>query len=188
MSQHVTQDEVAVRYSDALDHVRGTWMEHAAHAERLLVATSWRCELDADELAAQLRRVQYQAHVASELTAGLVPPPSSIDDHVRLIATLTLCRDTFSVLAVRCDIDEFDDDAAQVGAQVLSSVVEDFHNARTSSALVGAWRSHERFDIEQAMLDGAESPMRRWWSTLVWMTIAAGAGLLGSEAVHLMID
>jgi len=184
MKQHVAQDQVAVRYADGVDHVWTAWEPTLRRCERMLGASSWRAGSDPEELAHQLRRAQYRAHTASEFAAGLVPPPSATDAHGFLLGTLASCRDTLGVLAIRAELDELDDDTAEIGLHAVDVTRDAFRGARSTTALVHAWVAEDQVDPE--WLHERSSPSRLW-PFLLWMLIASCAALFVVLVVQVLV-
>lgn len=175
MKQHVVHDQVAVRYADDVDHVWMSWEPSLRRCERLLGGHSWRAGIDGDEVAGHLRRAQYHAHTAAEFAAGLVPPPSAADAHAFLLAALGACRDALGVLAVRAELDELDDDTAEIGLHAVDVTRDAFRGARSTTALVHAWVADDR--VDPSWLDQDHRPTRAWMVAL-WVFVAACAALL----------
>ena len=174
MKQHVVPDQVAVRYADGVDHVWTAWEPSLRRCERLLGGHTWRAGLPSDDLAAQLRRAQYRAHSAAEFAAGLVPPPSAADAHAFLLGSLGSCRDALGVLAVRADLDELDDDTAEIGMHAVDITRDAFRGARSTTALVHAWIAEDQVDPEWLHEQRHGS---RVWSIVLW-ALVAGCALL----------
>ncbi|MEO6866719.1 MAG: hypothetical protein ABI200_01725, partial [Gaiellales bacterium] len=101
---------------------------------------------DSDELAEELRRVQYRAHSSSEFAAGLTPPPSALDAHLIVMGSLIACRDALGVLAVRADLDELDEETAEIGLHAIDATRDAFMGVRSSTALVHAWVANDQVD------------------------------------------
>lgn len=184
MKQHVVHDQVAVRYADGIDHVWSTWEPALRRCERILGGHSWRSGLEAEELASQLRRAQYRAHTASEFASGLVPPPSAIDAHAMLIGTLSSCRDALGVIAIRAEMDELDDDVAEIGLHAVDTTRDAFRGARSTTALVHAWVADDRVDPEWLH---QPQPQSRAWQFLLWMLAATCVALFVVLAVELVL-
>ena len=184
MKQHVVHDQVAVRYADGVDHVWTGWEPALRRCERLLGGQSWRADIDADELASQLRRAQYRAHMAAEFASGLVPPPSAIDAHTMLVATLSACRDALGVIALRAELDELDDDIAEIGLHAIDTTRDAFRGARSTTALVHAWIADDRVDPE--WLAPRDAPSRAWQFAL-WALAAACVALFVVLAVEVLL-
>ncbi|MCW2928864.1 MAG: hypothetical protein JWM86_2832 [Thermoleophilia bacterium] len=174
MKQHVVPDQVAVRYADGVDHVWTTWEPSLRRCERLLGGHTWRAGIASDELAAELRRAQYRAHSAAEFAAGLVPPPSAAEAHLLLLGSLGSCRDALGVLAVRADLEELDDDTAELGMHAVDITRDAFRGARSTTALVHAWIAEDQ--VDPAWLHEAR-PGSRAWQIVLW-TLVAGCALL----------
>lgn len=186
MKQHVAQDQVAVRYTDGIDHVWESWAPAAIRCERLFSAGSWRVGIAADELASILRQAQYRAHTASEFAAGLVPPPSAADSHAYLLGTLASCRDALGVLAVRAELDELDDDVAEIGLHAVDATADAFRGARSSTALVHAWLAEDA--VDPVWLLEPEQPRRAWSAVLLWGLVAGSTSLLVALLVQLAMS
>lgn len=187
MRQHVIHDEVAVRYADGVDHVWSAWSPALQRCERLLAAIATDVDLDGydgDDVAAVLRSVQYRVHTSAEFAAGLVPPPSASDSHRLLLSSLAACRDVLSVLAVRAELDELDEEAALAGIGAARATRDAFASARTSTALVHAWTSDD--EVDPVWVVERRTPSRTW-SFLLWLAIAASAGLLTVLGVELLL-
>jgi hypothetical protein len=185
MKQRVAHDQVAVRYTDGIDHVWAAWEPAARRCERLFGATSWRAGMAPAELAAVLRQAQYRAHTASEFAAGLLPPPSASDAHAYLLGTLASCRDALGVLAMRAELDELGDDVAEIGLHAVDATCDAFRGARSCTALVHAWIAADQVDPDwlQQSSDGSRS-----WSTVVlWVLVASGATMLVALVVQLLV-
>jgi hypothetical protein len=185
MKQHVATDQVAVRYADGVDHVWSTWEPALRRCERVLGGQAWRAGVDGDELAHQLRRAQYRAHTAAEFASGLVPPPSAIDAHTMLVATLGACRDALGVIALRAELDELDEDIAEIGLHAVDTTRDAFRGARTTTALVHAWIADDQVDPE--WLHPASPPASRTWQFLLWMLAATCAALFIVLTVQLFV-
>ena len=184
MKQHVVHDQVAIRYADGVDHVWTAWEPSLRRCERTLGATSWRAGVEPDELAGPLRRAQYRAHTAAEFAAGLMPPQSATDAHAVLLGTLASCRDTLGVLAIRAELDELDDDVAEIGLHAVDITRDAFRGARSSNALVHAWIAEDRVDPE--WLHEQSAPARTW-PFLLWMLIATCAALFVVLVVQVLV-
>ena len=184
MKQHVVQDQVAVRYADGVDHVWTTWEPSLRRCERMLGATSWRAGVEGEELALQLRRAQYRAHTAAEFAAGLVPPPSAADAHGFLLGALGSCRDALGVLAIRAEMDELDDEVAEIGLHAVDVTRDAFRGARSTPALVHAWIAEDQVDPE--WLHDRSEPSRLW-PFLLWMLIATCAALFVVLVVQVLV-
>ena len=176
MKQHVAHDQVAVRYADGIDHVWSSWEPSLRTCERLFGAYTWRCDIDADDLAAQIRRAQYRAHTAAEFSSGLVPPPSALEAHAYLLGTLGACRDALGVLAVRAELDELTDDVAELGLHAVDATRDAFRGARSTSVLVQAWVAEDR--VDPSWLQDPDDSRHAWTSTVVWGLVALCALLL----------
>ncbi|MCW2925062.1 MAG: hypothetical protein JWM98_2466, partial [Thermoleophilia bacterium] len=174
MKQGVARDGVAVRYADGVDHVWDEWEPTLRRCERLLSGHTWRAGFESEELASQLRRAQYRAHTSAEFAAGLVPPPSATDAHGLLLGSLASCRDTLGVLAVRADLDELDDDTAEIGLHAVDITRDAFRGARSTTALVHAWVAEDQVDP-----GWLHEPARRTWAwpVLLWLLVATCAVL-----------
>jgi hypothetical protein len=170
MKQHVVHDQVAVRYADGVDHVWTDWEPSLRRCERIFGPSPWRMSIDGDDIAEQIRRSQYRAHTAAEFAAGLVPPPSAHDAHAVLLGTLAACRDALGVLAIRAELDELDDEMADVGLQTLELTRDAFRGARSTTALVQAWTPEEQVDPRWLHEDHQPS---RVWPALLWGLVAA---------------
>lgn len=173
MHQHVIQDQIAVRYADGIDDVWDSWEPSLRRCERLLGATAWRTSMD-DEQATQLRRAQYRAHTAAEFAAGLIPPSSATEAHASLLGALASCRDVLGVLAIRAELDEFDDDVAEIGLHAVEMTRDAFHGARTTTALVHAWIADDH--IAPEWLD-EHSPSSHVWPWVLRMLVMAAISL-----------
>lgn len=184
MGQHVVHDQVAVRYADGVDHVWAAWEPSLRRCERILGAQAWRAGADGDELATQLRQAQYRAHTAAEFAAGLVPPPSAIDAHAVLVSMLGSCRDTLGVIAVRAEMDDLDDDTAEIGLHAVDMTRDAFRGARSTTALVHAWIAEDQ--VDPAWLHHREQPSRVW-PVLLWMLAAACVALFIVLGVELLL-
>lgn len=170
MKQHVVHDQVAVRYADGVDHVWSAWEPALRRCERLLGGPTWRSGLQPDDVAEQLRRAQYRAHTAAEFSAGLVPPPSASDAHAFLLGALGSCRDTLGVLALRAELDELDEDTAEIGLHAVDTTRDAFRGARSSTALVHAWIADDRVDPDWLHV---ERPSSQLSTFLLWTLVAA---------------
>lgn len=184
MRQHVIHDQVAVRYADGVDHVWTGWEPALRRCERLLGGQSWRSGIDGDEVASQLRRAQYRAHMAAEFASGLVPPPSAIDAHSMLVAMLSSCRDALGVIALRAEMDELDDDIAQIGLHAVDATRDAFRGARSTTALVHAWIADD--GVDPAWLQPQAAPSRTWQFVL-WMLAAGCVALFVVLAVEVLL-
>jgi len=186
MKQHVVNDQVAVRYADGMDHVWTSWVPSLRRCERLLGAQSWRAGLSGEEIADQLRRSQYRAHTAGEFAAGLVPPPSAATAHGFLMESLTSCRDTLGVIAIRAELEELDDDTAEIGLHAVDTTRDAFRGARASTALVHAWVADD--GVDPSWFDA--TPMRRtarWTALVVWVLVGVCALLITALLVEVLI-
>jgi hypothetical protein len=188
MKQHVAIDLVAVRYSDGIDHVWHAWAPHALRCQQVFSAACADAIDDGDAAATTLRTAQYQAHVASEFAAGLVPPPSSSDPHAVLLATLASCRDALGVLAVRAEIDELDLDVAEIGLHAIEACGEAFRGVRSSTALVHAWVADDNVDPAWlAQEDAVGGPQGRWIMVGLWVLAAGALSSLAVLIVHVVL-
>jgi hypothetical protein len=184
MKQHVVTDQVAVRYADGVDHVWTTWEPALRRCERILGGQTWRSGLDAEDLSSQLRNAQYRAHMAAEFASGLVPPPSAIDAHSMLIGTLGACRDALGVIALRAEMEELDEDIAEIVLHAVDTTRDAFRGARSTTALVHAWIADDRVDPD--WLSDARPPSRTW-QFLLWMLAATCAALFIVLTVQLFL-
>lgn len=176
--QHATRDQVAVRYADGVDHVWSTWEPSLRRCERIFGASSWRAGIDAEELAVQLRQSQYRAHTASEFAAGLVPPPSALDAHAYLLASLASCRDALGVLAVRAELESLDEDVAEIGLHAVDTTRDAFRGARSTTALVHAWIADD--GVDPSWMAPRRTPSSsRAWRAFGWLVLVSMAGLAG---------
>jgi hypothetical protein len=132
MSNHVINDQIASLYADGVEHVWSSWEPSLARCERLLGNSDRRNQLHSDELAHRFRRAQYQAHVASEFAAGLAPPAFAAASHDLLVASLATCRDTLSVIALRAELEELDDETALIGLLAIDSTRSAVRGTRLS--------------------------------------------------------
>lgn len=182
--QHATRDQIAVRYADGVDHVWATWEPSLRRCERIFGASSWRTGIDGEELATQLRQSQYRAHTAAEFAAGLVPPPSALDAHAYLLASLAACRDALGVLAVRAELDSLDDDVAEIGLHAVDTTRDAFRGARSTTALVHAWIADDRVDPAWLTPRGPARATRAWrlFGWIALLSMAALVGLLIAQA------
>lgn len=169
MKQHVVHDQVAVRYADGVDHVWTAWEPALRRCERLLGGHSWRSELDSQDLASQLRNAQYRAHMAAEFASGLVPPSSALDAHSMLVGTLGACRDALGVIALRAELEELDDDIAEIGLHAVDTTRDAFRGARSTTALVHAWVADDQVDPEWLHPPATGS---RTWQFVLWLLAA----------------
>lgn len=170
MKQHVVHDQIAVRYSDEVDEVWKAWEPHLRRCELAFNEPDWQVQLNAEDLADQLRRAQYRAHVAGEVTAGLVPPPSASDAHALLINSLAACRDTLGVLALRAEMYELDTDAMEIGLHSVDTTRDAFYGARSSTALVHAWIAEDR--VDPAWITDRPRGSHRAGAVLFWLLVA----------------
>lgn len=176
MKQHVANEQVAVRYADGIDHLWATWEPALRTCERMFGASAWRAGIDGDDAADELRRAQYRAHTAGEFATGLVPPPSARGAHGDLVGSLGMCRDVLGVLAVRAELDELDDDAAEIGLHALGATRDAFGGARSTTALVHAWVESDQVDPQWPIGDDARSS--RAWPVVLWLVLGGCATLL----------
>lgn len=184
MKQHVVQDQVAVRYAEAIDRVWEGWEPSLRRCERLLGGQAWRAGTDPEQLAEQLRRAQYRAHTAAEFAAGLVPPASALDAHAVLVGTLGACRDTLGVLALRADTEQLDEDVAEIGLHAVDATRDAFRGARSTTALVHAWIAADQVDPAWLQQDRQGS---RLWPFLLWMLLATCASLFVVLVVEVLV-
>jgi hypothetical protein len=184
MNQHVLTDEIAVRYADGVDHVWAAWEPSLAVSEELLSAHRGRYEIDSDDLADALRRAQYRAHTTSEFAAGLVPPPSASHAHSLLVGTLAACRDTLGVLAVRAQLDELNDDEAEIGLHAVDATRDAFRSALSSTALVHAWVADDQVDPQWIEPAHRTSRMMSW---VFWSLVIGCLGLFTVLLVELIV-
>ena len=84
---------------------------------------------------------QYHAHVAGEFAVGLVPPKQSAHPHDQLVGVLGVCRDTLSVIAVRAELEELDDETALIGLLAIDATRDAFRGARATSTDLQSWIS-----------------------------------------------
>lgn len=184
MKQHVAHDQIAVRYADAVDHVWAAWEPAMRRCERLLGGQAWRSGTEPEQLATELRRVQYRAHAASEFAAGLVPPPSAIDAHAVLVGTLASCRDALGVIALRAELDELDADASEIGLHAVDMTSDAFRGARSSTALVHAWIAEDQVDPEWL---SEPSTSGRGWQLALWLLVATCVALFVVLALEVLV-
>ncbi len=185
MKQHVAHDQLAVRYADGVDHVWSSWEPSVRTCERLFGAALWRADLDGDTLASEIRRAQYRAHTAAEFASGLVPPPSAVDAHTYLLATLAACRDALGVLAVRAELDELADDLAELGLHAVDATRDAFRGARSTSVLVQAWVAEDQVDPEWLREPSGSS--RSWSAIVVWGMVATASLLLAALVLQVLV-
>lgn len=184
MKQHVVHDQVAVRYADGVDHVWTSWEPALRRCERILGGQTWRSGLDTEELAAQLRNAQYRAHMAAEFASGLVPPPSAIDAHSMLVGTLGACRDALGVIALRAELEELDEDIAEIGLHAVDTTRDAFRGARSTTALVHAWIADDRVDPDWLQ---QTSPGSRTWQFLLWLLAAVCVAMFVVLTVQVLV-
>jgi hypothetical protein len=185
MKQHVAHDQVAVRYADGIDHVWESWEPSLRSCERVFSAAgTWRTTLDCDELAGRLRRAQYRAHTAAEFASGLVPPPSALDAHGYLLAALGACRDALGVLAVRAELEELDDEGAEIGLQAVETTREAFRGARSTTALVHAWIAED--EVDPTWLREPVQPSRSW-PYVLWLLVGTCLVLFGALVAQALV-
>lgn len=185
MGQFVVHDQVASRYAEGVDQLWASWEPSASTTSELLASDELRDEIGTAAVSTALRRAQYRSHVGAELGAGLVPPPSALDAHAVLVGALSACRDTFSILAVRAELDELDDETAEFGAQALTLALEAFHGARSTTALVHAWVTD---DQQLAWLETHTPRERsRIMSLVIWSLVGLCAVLLCALVVELVV-
>lgn len=184
MKQPVAQDHVAVRYADAVDHVWESWEPALRRCERVLGGQAWRAGIDPESLAAELRRVQYRAHSASEFAAGLVPPPSALEAHATLVGTLGACRDALGVIAVRAAMDELDEETAEIGLHAADMTRDAFRGARSTTALVHAWIATDQVDPTWLR---EPRPPSRVVPFLLWLLVAVCASLFVVLVVEVFV-
>src|SRR5207244_864665 len=118
---------------------------------------------DAPEL---LRQSQYRAHTAGEFASGLRPPLAAIDAHQYLVSVLHACRDTLGVLAVRAELDELDEQSAEIGLHSAATTREAFQGARYSS--VAAYHFMDAVDPVYVQPTKVES---RGLTTVMWSLV-----------------
>ncbi|MCW2961134.1 MAG: hypothetical protein JWM25_608 [Thermoleophilia bacterium] len=187
MKQHVVQDQVALRYADGIDHVWAAWEPFLRRCEGILDGPLDQEATDLEELATQLRRIQYRAHSAAEFTSGLVPPPSALDAHAALLETLTMCRDVLGVLAHRTQLRELDEDAVEAGLRAVDATRDACRSARASTALVHAWGVDETIEPTWLPLDGGTSSQSRLMAVTAWLLVAVCSVLLVALVVEVFL-
>ncbi|MBC7460971.1 MAG: hypothetical protein H7287_06380 [Thermoleophilia bacterium] len=139
MPHHAVHDQVASLYADGVDQVWASWEPSLRRCEQLLGSADHRQRCHTDDLAQHFRHAQYHAHIAGELAVGLVPPKQSAHPHDQLVGVLGMCRDTLSVIAVRAELDELDDETALIGLLAIDSTRDAFRGARVTSTDLQAW-------------------------------------------------
>ncbi|MCW2974567.1 MAG: hypothetical protein JWN72_2840 [Thermoleophilia bacterium] len=174
MSHHVVQDQVATLYADGVDQVWSTWEPSLRRCEQLLGTAERRDQHRAHDLAEHFRRAQYRAHVAGELAVGLVPPVQAVHPHDQLVGVLGVCRDTLSVIAVRAELDELDDETALIGLLAIDATRDAFRGARETSTDLQAWISEAGPVAPWVVPDTAPS---RFMTLLMWSLIGVCAVL-----------
>lgn len=174
MAHDVVHDQIASLYADGVDRVWSSWEPSLRTVEELLGSNQHRFQFHSDDLAARFRKAQYRAHVAGEFAVGLVPPVTAAQSHDQLVGVLSVCRDTLSVLAVRAELEELDEETALIGLLAVDATRDAFRGARDSGADVRSW------------LDAAtgtptwiepESRPSRFTTALMWTLIAVCAVL-----------
>lgn len=181
MRQHATFDSTSIEYADDVDAIWRSWEPHLRSAQRLLSHSAAVLGED-DGTIDRLRQIQYQAHTASEFAGGLQPPVVASEAHDYLVATLDACRDTLSVLAMRADTGDLDEQTAEIGLHAVAGTREAFQLARYSSMTAYAFDE----DLEP-MLDAERLQHRRRRSSdntrgmtiLLWTLGVTCATLLG---------
>lgn len=174
MRNDVVHDQVASLYADGVDHVWSTWEPSLRSCERILANSSRRHAMEPADVASQLRRVQYHAHLAGELSTGLVPPIEQATRHGSLVTSLELCRDTLGVLAVRAELDELDDETTVIGLLAADATRDAFLGARTTPASVPAWMAND--GIQPDWIEPAAAPSRAM-TMLMWSLVVVCAVL-----------
>ena len=187
MGQFVVHDQVAIRYADGVELLWTTWESAARVSGRLLEPAGLRDDLTGDAVAERLRRSQYRAHVAAEVGSGLIPPPSAAEAHALLIGALAACRDTLGVLAVRAELGELDEHAAEFGVQALDLTRDAFHGARSTTALVHAWVDDDAIDPRWASDAVPSGPAGRVVSIVVWALVVSCTLLLAALVVEIAL-
>ncbi|MCB0878122.1 MAG: hypothetical protein KDC46_03990 [Thermoleophilia bacterium] len=173
--QHVANEQLAIRYADGIDHLWASWEPAVRSCQRVFGGRAWRTGIDPQDLAGELRRAQYRAHTSGEFATGLVPPPSARDAHVQLLGSLGACRDVLGVLAIRAELCELDEDAAEIGMQAVDATRDSFMGARSTTALVQAWVADDA--VDPAWLHGVEQPQKAWPISL-WLLLGTCTLLL----------
>ncbi|MCW2950471.1 MAG: hypothetical protein JWN41_1484 [Thermoleophilia bacterium] len=183
-SHHVVQDPVASQYADGVDHVWLSWEPSLRQCERLLGTAEGRNVMHGGALAQRFRTAQYRAHLAGEFATGLVPPAFVAASHGQFVDSLTVARDTLSVLAVRAELEELDDETAMIGLMAVDSTRAAFGAVRTSSGEPRAW----------ALADGRApawivppQPPSKWMNLLMWTLIAVCAALFVALVVEVVL-
>jgi hypothetical protein len=174
MRNDVVHEQVASLYADGVDHVWSTWEPSLRSCERILANSARRHAMAADDVASQLRRVQYHAHLAGELSIGLVPPIEHASRHGSLVTSLELCRDTLGVLAVRAELDELDDETTVIGLLAADATRDAFLGARSTPAAVNAWIASD--GVAPDWVSPAHPPSRVM-TVLMWSLVVVCAVL-----------
>jgi hypothetical protein len=177
MSQHIVHDPTSAEYSGGLDMVWQQWEPALRRAERMLRGGTDAFEYHHDEAGGGesiefLRRCQYRAHTAAEFASGLRPPLAAVDAHEYLVASLEASRDTLGVLAVRAELDELDEQVAEIGLHAVSSTRDAFSGARNSS--IAAFRFTETIEPIYVRATPIES---RGMGIVLWGLVAVCAVL-----------
>lgn len=144
MRQHIAYDQTPATYAEGLESIWADWDPVLRFTERMLRGGATPLSEARDEAVTALRRCQYRAHSASELAAGLRPPLAAIDAHEYLVTALSTCRDTLGVIAIRCELDELDEQTTEIGMHSASTTREAFQAARYST--VAAFHLTESLD------------------------------------------
>lgn len=183
MKQHVVHDPIAARYADGIDHVWNAWHPALRRLEGTLGRPAWYEDIDEDALAEELRRVQYRVHTSAEFAAGLAPPQSATESHRALLNTLGACRDTLSVLAIRAELGELDEESAHVGMVAARATRQAFAGARSTSVLGLPQEMDDQ--IESSWVLEPHQPAGTW-TFLLWLAVAISTGLLGVLGIEIL--
>jgi hypothetical protein len=76
------------------------------------------------------------------------------------MGSLGSCRDVLGVLAIRAELEELDDDAAEIGLHAVDVTRDAFRGARSTTALVHAWVAADQVDPD--WIDEATTPSAAW--------------------------
>ena len=114
----------------------------------------------------------------------IVPPPSAADAHGFLLGSLASCRDALGVLAIRAEMDELDDETAEIGLHAVDVTRDAFRGARSTTALVHAWIAEDQVDPDWL---GESSEPSRVWPFLLWTLIGTCAALFVVLVVQVLV-
>lgn len=174
MRQHIVHDQASAAYTGGIDSVWSSWEPALRRAERLLLAGGSLHDANAEDSVTELRRAQYQAHIAAEFVSGLRPPLPAVDAHEYLVSTLESCRETLGVLAVRAELDELDENTTDIGLHSVANTREAFRAARSTTLAAYQFTEHLRPMYLEQIPARSES---RGIGVLLWGLVAVCAVL-----------